>query len=88
MQADKTALDHNTVKWAGGGFARRDSAFLFVPPRVWVEIAQIDTIAKTVSGKFDINFKIGDQYLDRDFPASIRFSNGVFNLKIVNGRAS
>jgi len=50
----------------------------------WVEITQIDTIAKTVSGKFDINFKIGDQYLDKGFPASVRFSNGVFDLKIVN----
>jgi len=37
MQADKTALDHNTVKWIAGGLVIRDSAFLFVPPRITLQ---------------------------------------------------
>ena len=160
MQADKTAVDHNTVAWTAGGFARRDSFYYedvngtiipYVPPRIslgsytyddfgqnrealhinylpigsgkyllqrglpdyglptaeyvrlvsdgdaigaiyrtdidkdnWVEITQIDTITKMVSGKFDIHLKIADNYLNTGFPVSIRFSNGVFNLKIVD----
>ena len=49
-------------------------------PGNFVEVA-VDTIAKTAKGTFSIKFKLDNQDKGQDFPETVIFKNGTFNVR-------
>jgi hypothetical protein len=49
----------------------------------WVEIIEIDTVAKVVKGKFNVHYIISDKHKDSGFPEKVDFEDGYFEVEII-----
>ena len=49
----------------------------------WVEIIEIDTVAKVVKGKFSVHYIISDKHKDSGFPKEVDFEDGYFEVEII-----
>jgi hypothetical protein len=51
----------------------------FVKNRIWID--EVDNKAGTISGRFDVTFRIKEEHEDKKYPHVIRFSDGVFKTR-------
>lgn len=49
----------------------------------WVEIIEVDTVAKTVKGRFNVHYIISDKHKDSGFPEQVDFEDGYFEVEII-----